>query len=231
MSVWDQIVSPGPVVTPVPSPTLVVGPVRPYGPTITGVRLPFSCTSAIASTWLEAARMFHADDEMLVSVRRTTEQPMRVWATRVQFGDYVNEMYGFVHAGVAWDDLVSLGALLAVSPTGNGSGRPRTPEMVATRAMLAIDSGLWTVDREMPTRSAIGWVLHCWHAGLPDKVQEITDTVQAWHGHGMVEDGYRFAAAGFTPDEAARARQDGTVDANELRLMAALRGAVLPAGE
>lgn len=66
-------------------------------------------------------------------------------------------------------------------------------------------------------RAGIGWA-------LIDRY----DTPWEWQKAGLVEEGWRFAAAGLSPNEALAMIETGSVDRDRLSFMAAMRGVALP---
>jgi hypothetical protein len=81
---------------------------------------------------------------------------------------------------------------------------------------------------EVSVRDAVGWVLVSILLGM-----DPIDVINRWYAprEGVMDGGWRYAAAGFTRDEIVQARADGTLDEDAVSTLIALRGdVILPAG-
>lgn len=154
--------------------------------------------------------------------RRTTQKLTQDWAPGAEAA--VRQMVGVgavgmvgmavpvqvVGRGVAPDDLFWLAAAMSEAGLPVG-GSPAGVCRYVTRRALALYEGC-------TVRSMLGWSL----AGVE------TQDRRGWVTAGLGEDGWLYAAAGFTLGETLALQAAGVLDPAQAAMMAGLRGVTLP---
>lgn len=190
------------------------------------VLLPFATLAFNQTQWDVTAWLMYRDDPALVSAMRTSARPVGEAIEQVQRESRGDALGPFLAAGLAWDDLVGLAAAHQVLPK---SGKPGVASaVVITLALRQIENGIVPRWPDLPLRSAVGWLMTCWAQDTFD-ADTLEVVLDEWDRADLIEDGWLFATAGLGPGEAAAAVQSKTLDASGARLLAGLRGAVLPA--
>ena len=213
-------------------------------------------TAGLTGLPVEAAQFWAQTERDVAALvplpQRTTDAWLDEWIGPVRQAHETGSRHpvgvGLVGAGVALGDL-------AAYATGHLS--PTAPveriEVVPLRLLMALsvmvphdadahgqDWGGGRVPR-LRVRDAIGWLLvhqfsvrtlpHGTAAGRAAGLgPERGQLVQDWTAVGLGHDGWLYAAAGLSPDEAAAALADGSLDEGRAQAMAVLRGVALPVG-
>ena len=156
--------------------------------------------------------------------RRTTQELMQDWAADVALGEMTRSgVRGFavtvevIRHGVAPEDLFWLASAMSeygLPVSGSPAG---VCKYLAGRAPA--------IYRGHTVRSTLGWSLVRWDLG------KVGPHVRAeWADVGLAEDGWLYAAAGFTVAEALAMKAAGALGPAQAAMMAGLRGARLPVG-
>ena len=124
-----------------------------------------------------------------------------------------------VRAGVPVPDLYRL----ATSPGGLDADGPAGAAIRLQSAMLDLSMA----DPSLTIRDGLGWLLA--HVGSGRQFWDAQREVSAWAEAGLGALGWLYAAAGLTVTEALACSKDGDGNLAQLQMMAALRGALLPA--
>lgn len=130
---------------------------------------------------------------------------------------FVADAVAAVRAGLGVADLFGLGsaARLRLGQYGRPNGTALSVQSAASRVLSFLSLG-----------ALVGWLTVEGSFTGGDRFER----VHAWAQAGLGEDGWLYAAAGFSPAEAQVGLADGSLDAGRARVLAVLRGAVLPAG-
>ena len=150
--------------------------------------------------------------------RRTTRELTQDWAADVALGEMTRSgLRGFavtvevVRRGVAPEDLFWLASKMSEY------GLPVSGSPAGVCKYLARACAIYPGHT---VRSMLGWSL----------VKVGPHTRAEWADVGIAEDGWLYAAAGFTAAEALAMRSAGALDPAQAAMMAGLRGARLPVG-
>lgn len=169
-----------------------------------------------AAAWTNGLRTLERDGVDLPG--RSTSEPVDSWVSRTN-KDFprspVDALVHVVSAGVAVADLHAVAR-------PEGQGQTSGPNWVAKY----LSGRLTIVDVALPgvgVRDALGWIMT---VGVESAVQ--VDRLRSWASVGPA--GWVYAAAGFTPTEAVRGLDAGTLDRDAALALAGLRGAVMPIG-
>lgn len=167
--------------------------------------------------WVDFLRGRYATGQVPL---RTTDDQVGMWLGQIDaaVGQFATCPELCVSAGLAVDDLLRFDQVSPFGQEGPGS---------ASRSLVTgVDAPVRLMAEafpDCPVRDAVGWTLVAERAGRYDPsvlAREWVDLARF--------DGWVYAAAGFTPDEAAAAVADGTLDQDRVRVLAALRGVTLP---
>jgi hypothetical protein len=154
--------------------------------------------------------------------------------------DLRERMLSFATADIALRDWrrpseMSEGSLVA-SGVGQGALDAWMKAMAKTASTAGFVFDLVGLREDWPDLrldDALGWMLSpSWtHAGTTFWSQRLvlSGRVRNWDALGLLDDGWRYVAAGFTVGETERLlAAGGHVSAQDLRMLAALRGVALP---
>lgn len=117
--------------------------------------------------------------------------------------------------------------LYAVSGSSRLTDSPGHPRTIARRLQ-----GLCSLEvARLSVRAVVGWLCVEDTMDVPDQHDQVRyEYVHDWAAAGLGEGGWLFAGAGFTLTETLAAKRAGTLDPDQARLMAVLRGVNLPVG-